>query len=294
MMITILDGGMGGEIARRMKGAGKGLWSAKALTEEPDVVRQVHQDYIDAGARIIITNTYSTIPSYLEKEGMQGRMTELADLAGRIAREVADAAAADVQVAGSIPPLSESYRPDLVPSADDAAPVYEKLVSTLVPHVDFFICETMSSIAESINATDAVLRFGEGRPVYLSWTLDETPGEGLRSGESVAEAFAAVSDHGIAGYSFNYTTPEAVCSAIADLRPLTDKPIGCYANRIERVPEGWTLDNDLQYIRRNDLTTEYFVHMGRQCVDAGANFIGGCCGIGPAEIRALAEALAED
>ena len=123
------------------------------------------------------------------------------------------------------------------------------LVSTLVPHVDFFICETMSSIAESINATDAVLRFGGGRPVYLSWTLDETPGEGLRSGESVAQAFAAVSDRDIAGYSFNCTTPEAICSAIAELRPLTGKPIGCYANRIERVPEGWTLDNDLQYIR---------------------------------------------
>lgn len=228
MMVTILDGGVGGEIARRMKGSGgRGLWSAKALTEEPDVVRQVHQDYVDAGARIIITNTYSTIPSYLEKEGMQGRMTELADLAGRIAREVADAAGVDMQVAGSIPPLSESYRPDLVLSADYAAPVYETLVSTLVPHVDFFICETMSSIAESINATDTVPRFGEGRPVYLSWTLDETPGKGLRSGESVAQAFAAVSDCGIAGYSFNCTTPEAVCSAIAGLRPLTDKPIGC-------------------------------------------------------------------
>jgi len=228
MMVTILDGGVGGEIARRMKGAGgRGLWSAKALTEEPDVVRQVHQDYVDAGARIIITNTYSTIPSYLEKEGMQGRMTELADLAGRIAREVADAAGVDMQVADSIPPLSESYRPDLVLSADYAAPVYETLVSTLVPHVDFFIYETMSSIAESINATDTVPRFGEGRPVYLSWTLDETPGKGLRSGESVAQAFAAVSDRGIAGYSFNCTTPEAVCSAIAGLRPLTDKPIGC-------------------------------------------------------------------
>ena len=110
----------------------------------------------------------------------------------------------------------------------------------------------------------------------------------------MAEAFAAVSDRGIAGYSFNCTMPESVCSAIAGLRPLTDKPIGCYANRIERVPEGWTVDNDLQYIRRNDLTTEYFVHMGRQCVDAGANFIGRCCGIGPEEICALAKALVED
>jgi len=63
--LTILDGGMGGELQRRGIGASDGLWSAKALIEHPDLVADIHNQYILAGARIITTNSYSTIPSYL-------------------------------------------------------------------------------------------------------------------------------------------------------------------------------------------------------------------------------------
>ena len=112
--LTILDGGMGAELIRR-GWPSEDLWSAKALLEKPEVVRAVHQDYVSAGARVIITNTYSTVPSYLAKENMQSRYVELTGIAARLAREVADAAPAKVRVAGCLPPLSESYRPDLVP-----------------------------------------------------------------------------------------------------------------------------------------------------------------------------------
>ena len=88
--LTILDGGMGAELIRRGWPSG-GLWSAKALLEKPEVVRAVHQDYVSAGAQVIITNTYSTVPSYLAKENMQSRYVELTGIAARLAREVADA-----------------------------------------------------------------------------------------------------------------------------------------------------------------------------------------------------------
>ena len=82
MTITLLDGGMGDEIATRLKGAGTGLWSANALLECPQLVVDIHKEYIAAGARIIITNTYSTIPHYLGKEGMAHRYVELTRLGG--------------------------------------------------------------------------------------------------------------------------------------------------------------------------------------------------------------------
>ena len=63
-MITILDGGRGGEIQKRLAGAAKGLWSATALVVSPELVVALHREYIEAGARMIITNTYSTVPSY--------------------------------------------------------------------------------------------------------------------------------------------------------------------------------------------------------------------------------------
>ena len=87
--LTIMDGGMGSELLKR-SGQRGGLWSAQALLDAPETVAQVHQDYIDAGARLIITNTYSTVPSYLQKGGWQDRFLELATLAGQIARDVAD------------------------------------------------------------------------------------------------------------------------------------------------------------------------------------------------------------
>ena len=70
--LTILDGGMGGELIRRGWPSG-GLWSAKALLENPEVVRAVHQDYVSAGAQVIITNSNSTVPTNLAKDDMQTR-----------------------------------------------------------------------------------------------------------------------------------------------------------------------------------------------------------------------------
>jgi len=289
-MITILDGGMGGEIQKHLDGANHGLWSAKALVEAPDLVRSVHQAYVDAGARMIITNTYSTIPSYMEKEGLADQYLNYCKLAGEIAREVANGPD-EVLVAGGLPPLSESYRPDLVPPASESLPVYEAMVKTLNPFVDLYMCETMSTADEAYNAASAAKRCGKGRPVYVAWTLSEEPGAGLRSLESVATAFERVSSLSLDGYLFNCTTPEAVLPALKELRGLTDKPIGCYVNRIAEVPEAWTLDNEHQTHRRTDLTQDYYVQLSLAAIEAGANIVGGCCGIGPEDIAALNRAV---
>jgi len=289
-MVTILDGGMGGEIQKHLEGANHGLWSAKALIEAPDLVRSIHQAYVDAGARIIITNTYSTIPSYLGKEGQAEAYLDYCRLAGEIARGVADQTVG-VQVAGSLPPLSESYRPDLVPDAALSVPIYESMVQTLNPFVDLYMCETMSTADEAFNAASAAKRCGEGRPVFVAWTLNETPGVGLRSLETVEVAFQRVAELNLDGFLFNCTTPEAVLPALETLRGLTKKPIGCYVNRIEKVPEAWTLDNEEQTGRRTDLTQQYYVELSLAAIAAGADIVGGCCGIGPEDIAALAQAV---
>jgi len=289
-MVTILDGGMGGEIQKHLEGANHGLWSAKALIEAPDLVRSIHQAYVDAGARIIITNTYSTIPSYLGKEGQAEAYLDYCQLAGEIARGVADQTVG-VQVAGSLPPLSESYRPDLVPDAALSVPIYESMVQTLNPFVDLYMCETMSTADEAFNAASAAKRCGEGRPVFVAWTLNETPGVGLRSLETVEVAFERVAELNLDGFLFNCTTPEAVLPALETLRGLTKKPIGCYVNRIEKVPEAWTLDNEEQTGRRTDLTQQYYVELSLAAIAAGADIVGGCCGIGPEDIAALAQAV---
>ena len=288
--ITILDGGMGGELARRGASNRNELWSAQALLDAPDVVAQVHRDYIEAGAQIITTNSYSTIPSYLGKLDLAGRYEELTGLAARIAMDAAANVGPSIRVAGSMPPLDESYRADLVPDATAALPIYQRLAAALDPFVDLFLCETMSCAQEAHNAALAALEATAGsKPVWVSWTLAEQPGRGLRSGESVAEAFAQLADLDIAAFLFNCTTPEAIGEGLRQLSTLTDKPIGAYPNRLH-IPERWTLDNEVA-TELLDLSIHQYVTDALNWTELGATLIGGCCGIGPEYIAALDNAL---
>ena len=291
-MVTVMDGGMGRELIRRGAAMRSGLWSAMALIDAPRTVVEVHRDFISAGARMITTNSYSCVPSYLAKTGEGHRYTELAVLSGQLAREAADGSADPVLVAGSLPPLDESYRPDLVVDDSEARPIYAALAGALQPHVDLFLCETMSSIRESRNAAEAALAAGAARglPVYVSWTLDEAPGTGLRSGESIQDAHAALADLPLAGLLFNCTHPDAIEAGIEQIRQLTDLPTGGYPNRFD-VPKGFTLDGETSVRERADFETGQFVRAAQSFVDRGASFVGGCCGIGPEDIAALAEHL---
>lgn len=290
-----MDGGMGRELIRRGAAKRTGLWSALALIDAPRTVFEAHKDFIAAGARIITTNSYSCIPSYLGKAGLQDRYVELAALAGRLAREAAEASGTEAHVAGCLPPLSESYRPDLVPADEEARPIYAALARALEPFVDLFLCETMSSIRESRNAAAAAQAAGSGRglPVYVSWTLNERPGTGLRSGDSVTEAFRALRGMDVDGMLFNCTHPEAIEAGVSEIVGLTDKPTGGYPNRFD-VPPGFTLDGEVSVEPRTGFGSERFVQAAMRCIKRGATLVGGCCGITPEDISALSARLREE
>ena len=289
--ITVLDGGMGGEIQARIPEAAHGLWSATALLDAPELVVELHREFIDAGADIITTNTYATVPSYLGKGGMADRFEELTGLAARLARKAASQGGGQVRVAGSLPPLDESYRFDLVHEDDEAAPIYRRMVRAMAADVDLFLCETMSCAREARCAAAEALGHGGGKPVYVAWTLGEEPGTGLRSGETVAEAFAALDGLDVASFLFNCTHPEAIEAGLVELRALTDKPLGCYPNRLNRVPAAWTLDNERVIGLRDDLPVELYVESIQRSIECGATIVGGCCGIGPRYIQAMSESV---
>lgn len=282
--LIILDGGMGHELIRRGSPPG-GLWSAKALIDKPESVRAVHQDYIDAGAQVIITNSYSTIPSYLAKENMQSRYIELTKVAAQLARKVADQAKDVVRVAGSVPPLNESYRHDLVPEDAHARPIYQAIVGALSDYVDLYVCETMSSVREAVNAAWSVRKTDPNKPLWVALTLADEPGCGLRSGETMAEVVTALEPFSVDAYLFNCTDPSAISVALEELAPLTDKPTGAYPNRFH-VPAGWTLDNDIK-TEPTEMTVEQYLEFVDTWRQSGASIIGGCCGIGPEFIAAL-------
>ena len=285
--MIVMDGSMGNELLARRSDLVTGLWSAQYLIDAPELVKEIHLDYINAGADLIITNTYSTIPSYLSKQKAEDKMPELIHLAGKLAREAVEDSKKKVTVAGSLPPLEESYRPDLVIDKEEAVPIYETLIKELTPYVDIFICETMSSIKEMQHVIQALQNLDNEKPVWISWSLKEDKKNQLRSGESIKEAFIASASIKPEAYLFNCTDPFAITEGLKELKELTQKPIGGYPN-VFNVPDGWTLDNDVQVSVR-DLSVDKFLEFAEEWRNLGATIIGGCCGIGPKFIKAVAD-----
>ena len=291
---VLLDGGMGRELRFRGVEILSTIWSAQALLVAPEVVRAVHDDYIAAGAQVITTNTYGIIRHELAREGVEHRLRELNELAGQLAVDARDAAPHDVWIAGSLPPLNGSYRPDRVWPFEKAMPLYREQAEILAPFVDLFICETMSSAAEAVAAASAACE--TGKPVWISYTLHEDRSGHLRSGETIAEAVEALAGLPISGFLANCCAPEAITAALPALKATGAAYTGGYANTFTPVPETWTLDGSEPADGLLDLRTDldpdaYLAHV----VDwwaAGATVVGGCCGTRPAHIAQLAGKLA--
>ena len=290
--LTILDGSMGVELAERGFATFDGLWSANALVHHPHEVKRLHLDYLKAGAEVIGTNTYATIPSYLDKANMGHRVRELASLAVQLAREaLSDSTPSNGsrKLAGCLPPLSESYRPDMVPPYHEARPVYRELIECMVGQVDVFVAETMSSVDEAVHVAQALAegRDSTNHPLLVAFTLHESQEAVLRSGESVGDAIRSVARFQPAAILFNCSTPEALLSGIEAAKNVAGCPIGVYPNRFEPVPEGYTLDNEKIILRDDGLDVKTFVAWSKRFIEAGATMVGGCCGIGPRYIEGL-------
>jgi|FEC22Drversion2_1045045.scaffolds.fasta_scaffold00458_26 S-methylmethionine-dependent homocysteine/selenocysteine methylase len=299
----LLDGGTGRELLRRGVPILTEIWSATALDLAPDIVRQVHEDFITAGADIITTNTYGIARERMAHEGIEHRYTEFNQIAGRLAAEARDSADRPVAVAGSLPPYSGSYRPDKVGSFDHLLPLYREQAAVLAPYVDLYICETMSSGAEALAAATAAVSFG--KPVWVAWTLHEDRSGRLRSGETVTEAAAAIAHLPIAGVLANCCAPESITAAMPELLATGQgKRVGGYANTFLPVATDWGAYGKAKrdatdwatYVAaalplRDDLDPEAFAAHARHWHRDGANVLGGCCGAGPEHIAVLRSVL---
>jgi S-methylmethionine-dependent homocysteine/selenocysteine methylase len=291
--LLILDGGTGRELARIGAPFAQPEWSALALIEAPEYVARVHQAYVDAGADIITTNSYALVPFHIGEMRFAEHGRTWAALAGKLARDVADAAGRPVRVAGSLPPVCGSYRPDLV-DLDQARPILAALIAALTPFVDHWQAETLSSLSEARLVASLVAP--SGRPLWLSFTLEDdarVPTPGLRSGESVAEAAALAKAVGAEAILFNCSQPEVMAAAVQAASEVASEGlrIGVYANAFPPMSADAEANSGLDEIRA-DLSPDGYAHFASEWRKRGASIIGGCCGIGPEHIARLASLLA--
>ena len=118
--VTLLDGGMGQELLRRSSRKVTPLWSADIMLNEPLLVRDLHSEFITSGARVITLNTYTATPQRLERDGELSQLTHLHQQAMNAAKNAIEITECDgVSIAGCLPPLVASYRPDVSLSFED-------------------------------------------------------------------------------------------------------------------------------------------------------------------------------
>jgi len=277
---------MGQELSRRSASPPTPLWSSEALIDEPELVLELHREYIDAGAEVITLASYTATPERLARHGRSAAFESLQRAALDAAHGARDRAGrADVRIAGSLPPLVGGYRPDTTPLRGAALASYRRIVDCQAPGVDLFICETMASIAEAHAAATAALE--SGLPTWVALTVDDDRSGRLRSGESLVDARAVLEPLGIDALLLNCSTPEAMDAAWPELVDAT-VPIGAYANAFTSVAAlepGGSVD---VLAARTDLGPEAYAERAARWLRDGATIVGGCCETTPAHVRALA------
>ena len=289
MDIQLLDGGMGQELTRRSSLPLTPLWSARMLLEEPELVEQLHLEFIEAGARIITLNSYAVTGPRLEGEGAGGsfpQMQEAAVCAALRARQ--RSGRGDVAIAGCLPPIVASYRAEVVPAYEVCLEEYRRIVAAQDAGVDIFLCETLTRAREVRAAVEAARE--SGKPVWCGITVDDSDGRLARSGQGLPELAGIAREAGADALLINCSKPEATTQALKALKGCA-LPLGAYANgftSVEALEPGGTV---AVLETRKDLGPACYATYALDWVAQGASIIGGCCEIGPVHIAELAEQL---
>ena len=285
--ILLLDGGMGQELIKRSSKEITPLWSTQVMIDEPDIVRDLHVDYILAGSRVITLNAYTMTPQRLTRDG-QIKDFETLQLAAIHAATSArtKAGIAGVKIAGCLPPLVASYHAEVALAYDEMLASYSQIVALQAPHVDVFLCETIPSVAEAKAALLAAKK--SGLPVWVSLTIQDDNKAQLRSGEPLSQAVAMLHELGADAILLNCSKPEAILAAWPQM--LSESGLtGAYANgftSVDSLKPGGTVTS---MESRSDLNPEAYALFALQWAKNGAGLIGGCCEVGPAHIAELAK-----
>lgn len=213
--------------------------------------RQLRPTNVPAGADVLTVNNFACTEWSLARIGQADRQLELVTAAARLARRAADDAAAagrPVLVAGSLPPLRESYRAAAgLSDFELMQPQYNELAGALKPYCDLLLCETLASVAEGLAAATAAS--ASGLPWWVSWTVeDRQDAPLLRSGEPLAAAVEAVAQlPGLAALLVNCSCPQAVAAALPVLAAAAPPGVlvGGFANGFKTTTSGGAAAGEL-------------------------------------------------
>jgi methionine synthase I (cobalamin-dependent)/5,10-methylenetetrahydrofolate reductase len=282
---VLCDGAMGTMLYSR------GMFINRCYDElnvtQPDMIRTIHNEYLQAGAQVLETNTFGANAFRLERFGLREKVREF-NLAGvKIARQCVDALeekqASTAFVAGALGPLGVRLEPSGKVSLAEARAAFREQIAALhEAGVDLLMIETMMSVDEAEQAVLAAHDVDPALKVAVTVTVDEA-GNCL-DGVSAAEAAKRLEAAGANAVGCNCSTgPATVLNAIEAMHKVTRLPLVAMPNAgMPRSVDGRNI-----YLS----SPEYMASFARKLVKAGASWVGGCCGTEPIHIRAMRGAL---
>lgn len=277
--VLVFDGAMGTRLYD------KGVFINKSFDEvnltRPDLVQQVHEEYVRAGADVLETNTFSANRAKLTPHGLADRLRDINVAGARLARAAAAAGngGRPVFVAGAVGPLGLKIEPWGPTSREEARALFAEQIAALVEGgVDLVCLETFADLNEMGEAIKAAREVAPGLPVVAQMTIDED-GCGLYG--TPPEVFAARMDAwGADVIGVNCSVgPAPMLRAVERMAQVTRRPLSAQPNAgLPRVVEGRTL-----YL----CSPEYMGSYARKFIQMGAKIVGGCCGTTPEHIRQI-------
>ena len=289
----VLDGGMGQELLARGVEASGTLWSANALLQEKyhQLLLDTHLDFINSGAEIIVTTTFTTRRIRLRDNGVEDKFEYLNTKAGEIAKKAKDLNP-HVLVAGGLPPQYLTYEVDTRSDEEIKENFYDQ-AKLLDPFIDFFYLDVLSSVREFNLAIKAIESFK--KPYLIGAHISE--GVKLPSGENISEIMTTINHKKLLGVMLSCVSPENYEKNLDEIKSLgvpfgfklngfiTTKPAAGYTNTFNKSKTG----NPNEFLgHREDLIPEKMALFVKKFKEAGATILGGCCETRPAHIKEMA------
>ncbi|MEM7034484.1 MAG: homocysteine S-methyltransferase family protein [Chloroflexota bacterium] len=282
--VIIIDGATGTEIEKHGGVMNDEAWSVAAVDTHPDIVRRVHEDYIQAGADLIITNTFGTSKHMTEKAGLGDRFESLNAKAVKIAQQARENVAnRPIAIAGGV---SSTTFGGKQPPLDIAKINYEAQVDILAENgADILVLEMMRRIDYTKVIINAAKR--TGLPIWVGFSLNEEPDEEMyllgNKTETLADAVKSIVDMDVDLICIMHTQTEWAKPALEVIKKHWSGPMGAYPHSGEFIWPNWQFNNVI--------TPKDFADAAEEWVAMGAQVIGGCCGIGLDHIRELKSRL---
>jgi len=296
--VRILDGGMGQELLRRgLKPRGT-LWSAEALIKENyhSLIVDTHLDFINAGAEVIVTTTFTARKSRLIQNNCEDYFKKINKTAVELANKARDLSKKNVLIAGGLPNQNQTYSADLGEDLEIISERFYDQAFCLKDKIDFFYLDVMGSGLECDIALKAIESFN--LPVLVGVHIKDNGM--LPSGETITDIVKNYKNEKWLGIITACVSPKAYEKVLLELKKI-NIPYGFKINAFKKIPDNygvtstkiWGTQGNPNVILgvNNELNEKIFFNYVQQFMSEGATILGGCCEIGPLHIKEISKLI---